>query len=181
MHRCGPVGAVTRKAFGVPPGERYPWERLPTETGRAYAAFREYRDAGVRRSQADATATSLRTAKRWALQHCWAARATAWDDEINRLEDQERLDALRTMHGNHSRAARALQGFAMRALQELETQQVTAADIARLFELGARLERLTLSQSVEELQGRTPQGASDDPWTRIANELAAPSANYSPA
>jgi hypothetical protein len=44
--------------------------------------------------------------------------------------------------------------------------------VARLLELGAKLERSTLIVSVEELQG-LDVGESDeeDPWERIAREL----------
>lgn len=161
--------------------ERHPWDRLPGETSRAYEAFRLYRDAGPRRVLADATTTSVDMAQRWSKQWSWPARAVAWDDESARIEDQDRLDALRTMHGNHARAAKALQGFALSALQGLDAQSVTAADIARLFELGAKLERLTLSQSVEELQGRSTPQNGDDPWARIAHELANPITDYVPS
>jgi hypothetical protein len=160
--------------------ERTAWDRLPTETTRAYAAFREYRDLGPRRTLSGLASVTARNARTWSRRHHWTARATAWDDEVARVEDLDRLDALRTMHGNHSRAARVLQQFALSALQGLDAETVSAADVARLFELGAKLERLTLSQSVEELQGRTPTSALDDPWTRIANELAGSSPDYVP-
>lgn len=160
--------------------ERTPWDRLPTETTRAYASFREFRDLGPKRSQAQMTGAGPKAVRTWARKHAWQARATAWDDESARVEDLDRLDALRTMHGQHARAARILQSFALAALQGLDSATVSAADVARLFELGAKLERLTLSQSVEELQGRTPTGALDDPWTRIANELVTGSPDYVP-
>lgn len=160
--------------------ERTPWDRLPDETSKAYAAFRSFRDLGPKRRIVDCPGATPRMARLWAKRHHWTARATAWDDESARVEDLDRLDALRSMHGNHARAARVLQSFALSALQGLDAGTVSAADVARLFELGAKLERLTLSQSVEELQGRTPTGASDDPWTRIANELANGAPDYVP-
>jgi len=157
-----------------------PWDRLPSETNLAYSAFRQYRDLGPRRTVHQLIEISGDSARKWSIKHHWAARSTAWDDEVARVEDLDRLDALRTMHGNHARAARALQGFAMQALAGLDAQTTSAADIARLFELGARLERLTLSQSVEELQGRTPHHDTDDPWTRIADGLASAAPDYIP-
>jgi hypothetical protein len=159
--------------------ERHPWDRLPSETPRAYEGFRQFREAGPRRRLADVSTTTTKQARHWSRIHHWAARATAWDDEVHRLEDVDRLDQLRTMHGNHARAARALQQFALRALQALDTDTTSAADVARLFELGAKLERLTLSQSIDELQGRVPTPDLEDPWQRIAHELANPSIDQS--
>jgi hypothetical protein len=51
---------------------------------------------------------------------------------------------------------------------------LTAGEAARLLDLGTRLERSTLLVSVEELQGRVsqPLDGVDDPWDRIARELA---------
>lgn len=160
--------------------ERAPWDRLPSETTRAYAGFREYRDNGPRRKVTELKGTNRESARRWSKIHHWPARATAWDDEVARLEDIDRLDQLRSMHANHARAARALQGFAMQALSTLDQATTSAADIARLFELGAKLERLTLSQSVEELQGRAPHHDTEDPWTRIADGLASAAPDYIP-
>ena len=64
----------------------------------------------------------------------------------------------------------------MRALQELtliEQGTMPPSVIARLLELGAKLERSTLIVSVEELQGIAvePDEDTEDPWERIAREL----------
>jgi hypothetical protein len=124
--------------------------------------------------------TAYDSARKWQVRHHWAARCTAWDDEMARLEDLDRMDQLASMHANHARAARALQGYAMQALATLDPNTTSAADVARLFELGARLERLTLSQSIEELQGKAPHHDTDDPWTRIADGLASAAPDYIP-
>jgi BMFP domain-containing protein YqiC len=153
--------------------ERYPWDRLPGETSKAYEAFRAFRDLGPRRRIIDAPTASIRQARLWARLHSWTARAVAWDDETGRLEDADRLEALRSMHSNHARAARAVQQYALAALSRLDVADASPSDVARLLELGARLERLTLTQSVEELQGRPASITDgDDPWARIARELA---------
>ena len=85
--------------------------------------------------------------------------------------DVERLEAIRTMHSNHARATRAVLSYALAALGRLDSDAASPADIARLVDLGTRLERLTLSTSVEELQGKPAVLATDDPWTRIQREL----------
>lgn len=157
--------------------ERHAWDRLPSETTKAYAAFRTWRDLGIRRALGNIPGTSLAMARRWSTLHSWAARAVAWDDESARLEDLDRLEALRSMHSNHARAARAVQQYALAALARLDISDASPADVARLLELGARLERITLTESVEELQGKPVHTDVDDPWGRISRELSdAPSA-----
>jgi hypothetical protein len=67
-----------------------------------------------------------------------------------------------------------MQAHALAALQRLyaDADAVTPADGARLLDLRTRLERLTFSTSVEQLQ--TPNGVMpvEDPWTRRARELS---------
>jgi hypothetical protein len=152
------------------------WERLPGELGRAYAVFRSYRDLPVadRRLEtvAEQAGVSPRQVRAWAARWDWRERADAWDDEVHRIDDRERLEAIRTMHANHRRAGRAALLKALQALQHLDPAAMPAGSVARLLELGARLERDTLLVSVEKLQGVEVDGeASEDPWERIAREL----------
>jgi hypothetical protein len=158
--------------------ERAPWDRRADESAASYAAFRVFRDLGPLRQLAavvdrlDAP-VAAGTVRRWSGQHDWRARAVAWDDERHRIEDRERLEALRTMHRNHQRAGRAVAAVALRALEALDVTQLSGAEVARLLDLGTRLERSTLVSSVEQLQG-VPSWTDDaDPWETIAQELSA--------
>lgn len=154
--------------------ERYPWERRPGEASKPYAAFLTFRDLPVSQRSVRATETihGTTTCRNWAVKWDWLARAVAWDDECQRVADLDRLEALRVMHGSHARAAKALQDFALAALAHLDADDASPSDVARLLELGAKLERLTLTQSIEELQGKAPPIDADDPWGRITRELA---------
>jgi hypothetical protein len=151
------------------------WERRPDERTRAYEAFRWYRDAGAARTvtaTAAAVGVTTRCAQGWSQRYDWRERAEAWDDKRFRVEDLERLEAIRTMHSNHQRAGRAAMAKALAALQALPVEHIPAGAAARLLELGARLERTTLTKSVEELQGVTVDGVvAEDPWDIIAREL----------
>lgn len=157
-------------------GDGDAWDRQPGEPSRSYAAFRIYRDMlpfqrsltavgeqiglGARRCQT--------MAQRWA----WRDRADAWDDACHKVEDQERLEAIRSMHETHRKAGRAALVKALQALQILQPAELNAGQVARLMALGAKLERDTLIVSVEELQGFEPiEEDEDDPWERIAREL----------
>jgi hypothetical protein len=155
--------------------ERLAWERRPKEPARAYDAFRRFREAGPLRNLrdiAEALQVSRRTIERWAQNNFWWERAVAWDDEVHQLDDRRRLEQLRTMHDLHQRAGRGVMQKALAALNELEPKDIPAYAAARLLELGARLERETLTTSVEDLQGiATSSVPADDPWEAIAREL----------
>ena len=155
--------------------EAAPWDRMPGERASGYAAFRAFRDLGPSRRLDRVlphTEAKYDTIRHWSSQWDWWRRAEAWDAEQYRVEDVERLEAIRVMHANHQRAGRAVMRKALEALNELPNSHVPAGAAARLLELGARLERQTLIYSVEELQGvEDVDGAQDDPWQRIADEL----------
>lgn len=150
---------------------RQPWDRRAGETARAHEAFRTYRDLGPLRSLAQLSDVAhLRTLQNWAQRHDWRDRAAAWDDELHRAADARRLEAIRDMHDIHSRAGRAVLTKALRALERVEASEIPPYVAGRLLELGARLERETLTVSVEDMQGIEP-GALEDPWEIVAREL----------
>jgi hypothetical protein len=155
-----------------------PWDRQPDEPATGYEAFRVFRDlTPSQRTNISAVADQagmtgqecLALASAWQ----WRERAEAWDDVCHRIDDAERLDAIRQMHAVHRRAGRAALSKAVQALNNLSPEVMTPSQIARLLELGARLERSTLIVSVEELQGLDVEEVEDvdDPWERIAREL----------
>lgn len=149
-----------------------PWDRRPSETPRAYDAFRRYRDLGPLRSfdALEGPGLKRKTLHDWSSHHDWRDRAQAWDDELHRTEDAHRLEAIRTMHDTHQRAGRAVLQLALRALAEIRPEDIPPYAAARLLELGARLERDIVTHSVEELQGIAPP-VLEDPWEAVADEL----------
>jgi hypothetical protein len=153
------------------------WERQTNEPGRAYAAFRVLRDTAPSQRRLEAVAAeahvSSRSVRYWASKWDWWDRVEAWDDECYRVDDQERLDAIRTMHANHRRAGRALLMKALASFNGVEATEIPLPVAARLLDLGARLERSTLIVSVRELQGA--EAEVEDSWDRLAAELSQPS------
>lgn len=151
------------------------WERLPDEPTREHGAFRLYRDTPPpQRDLAEVASKvnmSARSVRQWAVDWEWRDRAEAWDDACHRIEDAERLEAIRSMHALHRRAGRNAITKALQALDHLDPDLMPAAAVARLLDLGAKLERSTLVVSVEELQGVEVYEESEDPWERIAAEL----------
>lgn len=157
-------------------GDLPPWERQAREPARQHGAFRIYRDMAVTDRSlalvAERVGISVRRCREWAVEWDWRGRVDAWDDACHRVEDQERLEAIRSMHATHRKAGRAAILKAMQALNAIDAERMPIGAAARLLELGAKLERSTLIVSVEELQGIEPEDTDDDdPWERIAREL----------
>lgn len=157
-------------------GDQPVWERQKGEPTRAYGAFRLFRDMQPAQRSIGAVANQIdlsdRRTHEWAVQWHWKERTTEWDDACHRIEDQERLEAIRSMHAMHRRAGRAAIVKAVQALNLVDPQHMPIGAIARLLSLGAKLERDTLIVSVEELQGiEEIDEDSEDPWERIAAEL----------
>ena len=153
-----------------------PWDRQPGESTKFYGAFRIFRDLPPTQRRlatvGEQSHISERRCRSLAVEWNWRERADAWDDACHVVEDAERLEAIRQMHSTHRRAGRAAMVKALQALQYLAPDNLTPANIARLMELGAKLERSTLIVSVEELQGiEVEDEEADDPWDRIAREL----------
>src|SRR5215831_977334 len=148
---------MTDDPIGVDFDEVQPWDRMDDEPSKDYALFRAYRDLPVLQRRLakvaadnDISESQVRVlAKRWG----WQDRVEAWDEVIHHAEDRERLEAIRQMHQVHRQAGRAALTKALQGLQQLNPNELTAGTIARLLELGAKLERSTLIVSVEELQG----------------------------
>lgn len=150
-----------------------PWERRPAETSRAYAAFRQYRDAGPGRALTSVAGHHYDTVRKWASRHRWKERAQAWDAEAYRQEDAARLEAVRAMDDTHARAGRALVAVALRAIGDVG--DLTPHQAARFLDLGTRLERSALLGGPLAPNPPTPPTDDDDglsPLERIARELA---------
>lgn len=131
-----------------------PWERQPRETDVAFQAFVVYRDLPGRRSCAKAGKSLGKSAKLmedWSTQHRWVDRAAAWDREQDRVARQAQLDEIASMHRRHAnlavtmlnQAAARLMGSddPSRPVTRLDLSKLSATEVARLAEVGTRIER----------------------------------------
>lgn len=77
------------------------YNRLPTETAKAYAAFSVYRDMGDSRSL-EKTGQKLGKCKAvmetWSRKHDWVNRVAEWDAEQDLLRQKEAIAARRKEH-----------------------------------------------------------------------------------
>jgi hypothetical protein len=130
--------------------DRQPWEKDPAESGKAWLAFRTYRDLKPEERTIPRAWAEYKKAlpghiagsdpggisgafNRWAVAHGWADRAELWDREKDRLKRQAETDAereaVKAMKTRHIGQAIALQTVAanvLRARLEQEEKAIKA-------------------------------------------------------
>lgn len=143
------------------------WARQVGESDQAFQAFGLYRDLGPSRSTqqvALALSKSAPLIRRWSARWAWVERASAWDDEADRLRRErdlvERQEARRKMLATHARSGAALHEIGAEALGRFDLSNpdtveearrcidaLSPLEAARLMEMGAKMERLARDDS----------------------------------
>ncbi len=167
-----------------------PWDPLPGESAKAYAAFCLYRDRGPRRTldeasrryhappgQVDNPTASARpsrasgTLRAWAERWQWSARALAWDQELERVKSMAQREAVQEMAERHAKEAMMLQSKAVERLRQLRPEELKPRDTLSFLIEAAKLERLARGEPTERVaeEHRFPdvKELSDDELARI--------------
>lgn len=139
------------------------WERLEKETTKQYEAFCVYRDMGSDRSLravGERMGKSEGLMERWSSKNQWVDRATAWDDEQERIEreiaQKEQIKAIRDMRKRQAESGYALQIKGLKGLEKILLEDLSAQDIVKMLVEGAKLERIgrgDVGEVVEERDG----------------------------
>ncbi|HLN31951.1 MAG TPA: hypothetical protein VK395_29740 [Gemmataceae bacterium] len=139
----------------------HPWDRLPGESAKAFAAFCLYRDLGTRRSldeasrryhgsnRQDSAGDQQRSGSRssgsirgWAQRWNWRARAEALDEEQEQVQAAERRAAATEMNERHAQTALLFQDKAIERLRQLRPEELKPRDLVGVVLGAAKLERL---------------------------------------
>jgi len=147
-----------------------PWDRLPEESSKAYAAFSIFRDLGPRRSLDEAsrayhgpspqvTHSSAARGRRgasgqirtWAQRWNWTARARAWDQELERVKTSKQLAAIDEMAERHAKEALMLQNKAVERLRQLRPEELKPRETLDFLIEAAKLERLARGEPTERI------------------------------
>ena len=147
-----------------------PWDQLPGESSKAYAAFGIFRDLGPRRSLNEAsrvyygqappaentTATGRRRkasgqVRLWAERWNWPARARLWDQELERVKRMKQLEAVDEMAERHAKEALMLQNKAVERLRQLRPEELKPRDTLDFLVEAAKLERLARGEPTERV------------------------------
>lgn len=158
----------------MPSGE--PWERMDGETVQQYEKFCAYRDMRYTapagdgelpkldltrersiRGLAKKLGLSRKTLEPLSARFRWVDRCEAYDLYIlRRLKEKGEAEILQ-MHENHAMIASQMLKKALRGLLKLSDDDLDAADIVRMVDVGVKIERLSRGESTErqEIGGET--------------------------
>ena len=139
--------------------EPEPWERQLNESPQAFEAFAAYRDMGAARSNAKVSrllCKSKALMDRWSSEHDWVKRVAAWDAEKDRVARQTQLSDIKAMRERHASIAKKMLDTADSALANINPNDVSTNEIARLVEIASKLERISrgdVGDVIEERDG----------------------------
>lgn len=137
------------------------WERLPGETVGQYDKFCAYRDMKIpgdpsSRRSIRALSGTIGSPKRYldklssSLQ--WVARAEAYDIEMERKARAQNEAAILKMRKDHAELASQMIKKAAKRLLLIPEEELSAADIVRMFDIGVKIERISRGEATENRQ-----------------------------
>ena len=169
-----------------------PWERQPGETAENFKAFVVYRDANPKISAEKVaevlTAEALKKGhklykncmknpglmRQWCAKFKWVERREAWEDEKDRLVREELVRGVTAMRKNHTDIATQMLVKALRGLQALPAERMTAYAIAQMVDIASKLERLSRGEATERTEGKNEvfgkMTVATDPYEELTTE-----------
>lgn len=133
--------------------EKCEWNRMRDESPKAHSAFRAYLEMGEQRG-VQRVATELSKSRtlisRWAQRWKWKERAKFYDDFVNDQQMRAFIAQRQAMGRRQANTAVLGQNIAARGLMAIEAElqqagqvrQLKLHELARLFEVCARIERI---------------------------------------
>jgi hypothetical protein len=139
------------------------WERQHREPTRAFQAFATYRDMGPERAirklaqDINKSVTLLAT---WSVRWFWQERVEAYEDHMERIKLRAQEQEREEMGKRQAHEGKTLQDFAVAALASLigpdgrpkADARLTPSVVARLMEVGVKIERLARGESTENVK-----------------------------
>ncbi len=147
----------------------HPFEQLPKESAKAFAAFSEYLNLGPERSLASVArklSKSGQLLKRWSARYDWPARVQAQAAHLARIEREAieavargksaewlaRQERVRDREWALHEKAIAAAEKALDAFMAKETVYANLADISRILEVASRLGRLASGMATDRTE-----------------------------
>lgn len=130
------------------------WDKLPTESARAYDMFCKYLTMGVDRSTrklAQEHSKSIALIQKWSRVHKWQDRAAKYDDHIHQQAFKENQDALMEMYSRNIHAAGIMTEKSIEALKALNPEDMTPRDITAMLSKAIEIEGSARENIITEL------------------------------
>lgn len=143
------------------------WDQQLKESSRAFAVFLVYRDLGLRRS-CSSTAKQMKMNRSAVIElskrHNWQKRVRAWDAHVDKITQEDQIEAIKAMKKRQISLALKAQKVAEQGLEKLIKQieiddisQIRAIDLSKLLDTGCRLERLNRNEPEQNLEIKQQQ------------------------
>lgn len=139
------------------------WERQSGESEKAFEAFALYRDMGAERTLqavADELQKSYTLIRRWKTTWKWKDRVIEFDNDKERQAKREAEKGLKEMYARQTKIAMQVQAKALKALDRLKPEKMSAKDIKEYIKMATELERLSRQSNAAQLGGSEKSAAS---------------------
>jgi len=132
-----------------------PWERQKGESAKSFEAFATFRDLGPERTISEVSKRLQKSGSllyRWSNAWDWDERARAWDNEQDRKAQKEHIQEIAKMRSRHTKLAESMLLKAAKALKDLPDGAMKPADITRMVDVAAQLERLSRGDTTDSIE-----------------------------
>lgn len=128
------------------------WERIPGESAKCYNHFCKYRDMPPCRSIRKLASTfklSRQALEKLSVQFNWVCRVEAYDADLARQVREQNETEIINMRIKHAGIAVQMLEKATEFLNNISNDDISASDVARLVDIGVKIERLSRGESTE--------------------------------
>ena len=101
------------------------------------------------RKTAEALGMNKRTIANQSAKWDWVRRCEAYDAHVDRMNREANEAAIRKMKQDHALLAQQMIRKATRRLLTMPEEEITAAELARIVDVGVKVERLSRGESTE--------------------------------
>jgi hypothetical protein len=135
------------------------WERLPGESGLAYAAFCAFRDYGPERNiRTQAVEKRYRVWRNWCSQFRWRERAADYDNYTDKLKQAERRKTIEAQGEKHRAVTGKMLAVVEKKLDLMDPADLSQGTVTEWVETAIRAEReaaglVTPNSKTEPKQG----------------------------
>lgn len=138
---------------------RDPWERIPGEGTRAFAAFKVYLELGPQRSHAKVAkkiGKSTALVSRWSRRHDWVRRVDSWEDALDKEWSAAHKRLVRDTCKRHFGIGNAMLSKVAQRVDGMDHHEIEPRDIPRWVDtlIKAQRQGLGLSTSSTEMTGQ---------------------------
>ena len=144
------------------------WERLPGETGAAFAAFCIYRDYGAGRNIRKAIASAEKDAavhakryrvwRNWSMQFRWRERAEDYDRYTEKLKQAEMRKTIEAQGEMHRKVTGKMLDVVSKKLDTMNPEELTQGNLTEWVETAVKAEREAAGLVTTGGKGELKQG-----------------------